>query len=450
MKHKSQKTRSPPQQPRPNSSLASAIRARFESGHGGGSIAGSTSSRSTNFVRWRIGRIVRRGGLIALPASKYFAFLQHLRLASKYQAHEQVLTPGLAQFAILPDANATALFVHLLAYVQGAKRLTGLEGLFLSCMLHLQTTAHRALFAAGAAAWREFGPSRDETAQRSGYVLVYDRQQNVLTALHAKYVRQLYSSLATDRFHSPSLALFIRGLGDAKGSPTTGPLDLPFGAADDRDHCKDRTNTIVQAVGVILGAAAGAIAASQQDKGSPGYADRLLGIFGLSIGGGAATGAAAAPWIASAACKDGTPEPTGNDAVVSGLVAAVQSNAMSVDQALDAASAIGSEPNPPATSGDLDSLLDGSPDPYFDVTPEDLANELPGSSGLGGSEDKPDNVDQETWDLINQLTSPSPEDSGSDGSHRRQKVVEAIALHRPARRVCPLQTVMHPVGRPSE
>jgi hypothetical protein len=78
----------------------------------------------------------------------------------------------------------------------------------------------------------------------------------------------------------------------------------------------------------------------------------------------------------------------------------------------DKVGASGGEPAPPEVSGTIDSLLNDSPDPYFDVTPQDLANELPAPSL--DSSGKPDSVDQETWDLVNWAT--SPDDSSGAGT----------------------------------
>jgi len=376
----------------------------------------NTKMVAVRLARRRIGRLMRRGGLIALPAPRYFGVLQQLALTNKLDSHRHVLMPGLAHFAFTHDAAARSFAAHLLTFVESTRRISGLEGLFLSCMQDAQNTGHQSLVAAGAAAWRSFGPHRADHPRNSAHLLVYDRALNVLTAVAAKHTTELYKAVAKDGFRAGSMASFVRNLGHDAAAPTTGPLNIPFGAADDRDHCKDRTNTIVQIGGALLGVAVGAIVSSQL-SGADNNLGNQLGAWGLSLSGGVVLGQTFAPLIATYGCKnDGTPGNSSDDVAVSTLVAGVQSGAITLDQALQIAGGMGGEATAPSTSGSSDSMLNNSFDPYFDISPTDLlddAGQTP-ASGTQGENDKPDNVDQETWDLVNYLT--QPDSSGSTGS----------------------------------
>src|SRR5260370_35881723 len=100
-------------------SLADEIRMRISHTDDGSVLSTRNKRFAINMARWRLGRMLRRGGLIALPGSKYCAFLQQLALAYKYKAHEQVLAIGLEHLAILPEEGIKAFFVHMRAFVEG-------------------------------------------------------------------------------------------------------------------------------------------------------------------------------------------------------------------------------------------------------------------------------------------------------------------------------------------
>jgi hypothetical protein len=281
----------------------------------------------------------------------------------------------------------------------------------------VRTAGHQSLVAAGADAWRSFGPHRGDPRPRKGYLLVYDRNLNVLTILRNQHVPSLYAAISKDGFGAPSIAGFVRSLGADKAAPTTGPIDIPFGAADDRDQCKDRTNTIVQIGGLVLGIAGGAIGSSQL-SGHDNDLGNSLGVWGLSVAIGVGSAQALAPIIATYGCKDGTKSGAANsndNTTVASLVTLVQNGAISVDQALQIAGGAGGEPAPPSVSGDLDSLLANSPDPYAGVNPMDLLNELPAPSDQSTGDGKTSTGDGETdtgtpqWitDLVNWVTTPN-------------------------------------------
>ncbi len=360
--------------------------------------------RAVKFAEWRLGRVMRHGAIIGLPAGKYFSFLQELSLTRKYSAHEVVTIPGLAHFAIVSDSAASNLFAVLLSYIEGARRLNGLEGIFLSGMIHAQTVGNRALFARGAYVWKEFDKASSEEIPRAGYLTFFDREHSVLSTMRAETAGRLYAALRTDAFRSQSLTNLVQTLGsDQSGVPLNLPGDGD--AAMDRDHCKDLVNSLVQVGGVVVGLVAGGGAYTTGSNTDASLGRLALG-FGVPVGVGAALG----PIISTFACKDSASAV--NDAV-NGLVAAVQSGAITVDQALAAAAKLGagSEPTAPASDGrSLDQVLADSPDQYSDVSAEDIANDL--SAPTSDASGKPDSIDQATWNLVNSLTdSPNSSDS---------------------------------------